>query len=372
MRTPVERWRLMLGRLAAGHLGDVLSPADRDRDAALAFLYDREYVERDLSLGDHRGAGAGSTRLRALDWLARARQLFPDAALEVLRADAIGRYKLNDLLRDPRVLADLAPSPALLRAVLGLRDRGDPVLQSEIRAIATKIVDALMRRLRASVVRALGGRRARHARSRQPAAASFDARRTIRANLGGYDPERRRLLVEELHFMARRKRHLDWTVILCVDQSGSMSDSLIYSAVMATILASLPGVRVKMVLFDVAIVDVTDRLDDPLSLLLSVQLGGGTDIGRALGYCEGLVETPTRTVLALISDFREGGSPRRLLATVARLREARVHMLGLAAIEDSGRADYDRVMASQLAGVGMNVAALTPEAFADWLAQVLQ
>ncbi|MBL8574993.1 MAG: VWA domain-containing protein [Hyphomicrobiaceae bacterium] len=372
MRTAVERWRLVLGRFAGQKLGDVLSPSDLDRDAALAFLYDREYAERGLSLGGDRGAGSEATRLRALDWLKRAEELFPNAALEVLRDDAIARYALNDLLRDPRLLADLAPSPTLLRAVLSFRDRGDPTLRAEIRAIAQKIVNQLMRRLRVRFDRTFSGRHARHSRSRLRIAANFDARRTIRANLAGYDPERKRLMIAELHFMARQKRHLDWTIILCVDQSGSMTDSVIFAALMAAILTGMPGVRVKMVLFDVAIVDVTDHLDDPLSLLLSMQLGGGTDIGKAVSYCEGLVETPTRTVLALISDFMEGGSPRRLLAAVARLREARVRMLGLAALDDTGRADYDRDMAGRLASVGMNVAALTPEAFADWLAKVLQ
>lgn len=180
------------------------------------------------------------------------------------------------------------------------------------------------------------------------------------------------LLADKLRFSARQKRHLDWTVIHCVDQSGSMTDSLIFSALTAAILGGLPGISVKMVLFDTSVVDVSEQLDEPLDLLLSVQLGGGTDIGKAVSYCEGLVEQPERIVFALVSDFCEGGRPRRLLAAIARLSEARVRLLGIAALDDRGVADYDREMAEQLAGIGMEVAALTPDAFADWLAEVLK
>jgi Mg-chelatase subunit ChlD len=373
MRDPVQRWRLLLGRYAERQFGACLGGADAERDRALAFLYDREYAARGLRpASGPRSAGLDPTQLRALDWLSQVRQLFPQATFEALRAEAVERYALTDLLKDPRVVADLDPSPSLLRAVLSFRDRADPAFQNEIRALAQRVIEEIMRRLKAKIERAFAGRRDRHKRSPMKAAANFDARRTVRANLASYDPDRRVLLAERLHFIARQKRRLDWTIILCVDQSGSMTDSLIFSAIMAAVLAGLPGIRVKMVLFDTSVVDVTAQLDDPLAILLSVQLGGGTDIGKAVSYCEGLVESPTRTVFALISDFMEGGSPRRLLSAVARLNEARVKMLGIAALDDTGQADFDRAMAARLAGMGMDVAALTPEAFADWLAGIMQ
>jgi Mg-chelatase subunit ChlD len=373
MRDPVQRWRLLLGRYAERQLGACLGGADAERDRALAFLYDRDYAGRGIKPPTGpRGAGLDPTQLRALDWLAQIRQLFPKETFEALRAEAVERYALTDLLKDPRVVADLDPSPSLLRAVLSFRDRADPAFQADLRNLAQRVIEALMQRLKAKVARAFAGRRDRQKRSPMKAAANFDARRTVRANLASYDPDRRVLLAERLHFIARQKRRLDWTIILCVDQSGSMTDSLIFSALMAAVLAGLPGVKVKMVLFDTAVVDVSAEIDDPLAILLSVQLGGGTDIGKAVSYCEGLVESPTRTVFALISDFMEGGSPRRLLAAVARLGEARVRMLGIAALDETGTADYDRAMAQKLADLGMQVAALTPEAFADWLAGVLQ
>ena len=172
--------------------------------------------------------------------------------------------------------------------------------------------------------------------------------------------------------MSRERRKLPWRIILCVDQSGSMTDSVIHSAVMAAILCGLPGVRVSMVLFDTSILDVSDRLTDPLETLLSVQLGGGTDIGRAVAYCEGLVEDPKRTALVLVTDFYEGASPRALYAAAARLAEAQVRMIGLAALDDGGSAEFDAAVAGRLAQIGMNIGAMTPDRLAEWLAEVMR
>jgi uncharacterized protein with von Willebrand factor type A (vWA) domain len=160
-------------------------------------------------------------------------------------------------------------------------------------------------------------------------------------------------------------------VILCVDQSGSMTDSVMYSAIVAGILSSLPAVRVRLVVFDTSVVDLTHMAHDPVQVLLTVQLGGGTDIGRAVQYCESLVQSPQRTVLALVSDFMEGAAPGPLLAGVRRLAEARVKLLGLAALDQDAHPVYDHAMAQRLAERGMQVAALTPTHFAQWLAEVM-
>lgn len=375
MRKPEDRWRLLLGRYAERELGSVLSADDARRDAALDYLYGREYGARGLKpaqKSDKRGAGLDPTQMRALDWLSLTEGLFPKQVFETLRTDAIERYQLADLLKDPKVWDDVPASPPMLRTLLSFRDRGDPDLQRQIRAIAQRMIDEILEKLRSKIVRAMSGRRNRHQRSPMKSAANFDARSTIRQNLQNWDAERQVIIADQLRFMSRQRRHLDWTIVLCVDQSGSMTDSLIFAALMAAVLCGIPGVTVKMVLFDTSVVDVTEQLDDPLSLLLSVQLGGGTDIGRAVSYCESLVEQPSRTVFALISDFYEGASPRALLAAVARLNEARVRMLGIAALDDSGTAYYDRAMAEKLAAIGMNVAATTPDAFADWLGEVLK
>lgn len=372
MRDAQSRWRLILGRYSEKQLGQCLSKGDGERDQALDYLYGREYAKRGIKSGKSpKGASLDPTQIKALDWLTRSEKLFPESVFEKLKTEALDRYQLTDLLKDPKTLEGAEASPALLRTLLSFRDRADPQLQAEIRRIAQGIIDELLQRLKTRLMRSMSGRRNRHQRSPMKSAANFDAQATIRQNLHQWDNDRRQIVADRLRFMARQKRHLDWTIILCVDQSGSMTDSLIFSALIAAVLTGLPGVQVKMVLFDTTVVDVTGELDDPLSLLLSVQLGGGTDIGQAVTYCEDLVTTPTRTVFALVSDFMEGGSPRALLAAIARLSEQRVRMAGIAALDDTGRADFDRAMAAKLAALGMDVAAMSPDHFADWLAEVM-
>lgn len=373
MRKPVERWRLLLGRYAERQFGACLGGMDGRRDGALEYLYGREYDKRGIKpAGGPRSAGLDPTQMKALDWLSDTKGLFPQKVFETLQTDAIERYQLADLLSDPKIWEEMPSTPGMLRSLLTFRDRADPQVQAEVRRIAQRVIEEIMQKLKAKLARAMSGRRNRHMRSPMKSAANFDARGTIRMNLKTWDEDRQRLIADQLRFMSRQKRHLDWTVILCVDQSGSMTESLIFSALMAAVLSGLPGVRVKMVLFDTSVVDVTGELDDPLSLLLSVQLGGGTDIGKAVTYCEGLVTHPSRTVFALVSDFYEGAGPRPLMAAVARLNEARVRMLGIAALDDRGVAEFDRDMAGKLAQLGMNVGAMTPDGFADWLAEVMR
>jgi uncharacterized protein with von Willebrand factor type A (vWA) domain len=203
-----------------------------------------------------------------------------------------------------------------------------------------------------------------------PSRAGFDPRGTIRRNLGTYDPERQRLLVEEVRFFERNTRRVPWDVVLCVDQSGSMAGSVIHSAVTAAILAGLPAFRVRLVVFDTAVVDLSAHVDDPVEVLMTVQLGGGTDIGKAVRYCSQLVENPSRTVLVLVTDFYEGGPPRELERAVTALAEARVRLLGLAALDGDAHPVYDRQQAERLVACGMEVAALTPQQLAAWLVEV--
>ena len=173
-------------------------------------------------------------------------------------------------------------------------------------------------------------------------------------------------------FYSRVQNHLPWQVILCVDQSGSMFSSVMYAAICASILAALPAVSVKLVLFDTSVVDLSEHAHDPVEVLMTAQLGGGTNIAQALQYCQSLIETPNRTVLALISDFEEGGSVPLFLRTIQSLASQRVTLLGLAALDEQAQPVYSLDMAQRLADLGMHVAALTPEHFAKWLAEVMQ
>ncbi|MEM6423370.1 MAG: VWA domain-containing protein, partial [Pseudomonadota bacterium] len=270
-------------------------------DEALEHLYRQEYRKRGLTVAGAdlaaRRRGIGSldpTQMTAITWLGRARALFPEDVFETLQGHALERYGMTDLLKDPKTLENLEPNKELLKVLLSFEGRADPAVKDKLRQIADRVIREIIERLRAEVLRAFSGRRNRFRRSRLASAANFDGRATLRLNLKTWDPERRRLIAEELRFMSRERRRVTWRIILCIDQSGSMTDSLIHSAVMGAILSGLPGIETRMVLFDTSVLDVSDRLSDPLETLLSVQLGGGTDIGRAVAYCETLVTQPER------------------------------------------------------------------------------
>ena len=393
----VDRWRLVLGRYASGRLpGEAGEPGgerggEQERmEVALDYLYRREYGRRgvrpegddvdDEDTGAEAGAGAGrpepgpgglgGSQPGLVSWLGEIRELFPRDTCEVIEKHALDRYGLTALVTDPDTLERLEPNEDLLRILLTLKGHLGDEVALVARRIIRQVVEELRRRLELDVRPALSGRLTQHRHSPIPVAANFDPRDTIRRNLAHYDLERGQLVLQEVRFFERNTRRLPWDIVICVDQSGSMVGSVIHSAVMAGILAGLPAYRVRLVVFDTSVVDLTSQVDDPVDVLLSVQLGGGTDIGRAVRYCAQLVDNPARTVIVLVTDFCEGASPDELVRAVAGLAETRVRMLGLAALDGQAAPFYDRAMAGRLADVGMEIAALTPAQLAEWLVEV--
>jgi Mg-chelatase subunit ChlD len=368
----LKRWRLLLGQYATRPLQSAaFDAADWRMEQCLDYLYGREYERRGLARGTRLGGSLDPSQLRALDWLERSRKLFPRETFERVQTQALERYGLTELLSDPATLDQLSPNPALAKALLRMRGRMSPALRQAARRLIAEVVRQITEKLRPELVRALSGRRNALRSSQHACAQNFDWKGTIRANLRHYDRERGQLVIERPKFVSRQRRRLPWRVILLVDQSGSMLDSVMHSAIMASILASLPGVEPRLLVFDTAVADLSHLASDPVEVLMTIQLGGGTDIGKAMVAAEALVSQPRRTVIALISDFCEGASPTRLLQSVARLREAGVTLLGLAALDDAQQPLYDHALAQRLVARGMPVAALTPQHFAEWLSEVM-
>jgi uncharacterized protein with von Willebrand factor type A (vWA) domain len=297
--------------------------------------------------------------------------LFPKDVCERMETQALAEYGLTDLLKDPQALDRIEPNEDLARSLMGMRGRLGPDMQVGIRRIIATVVDDLTRRLRPVFHNAIHGRRHRFRRSHLPSAQNFDALGTLRANLRHFDPATGKLPIRTPLFFSRQKRKLPWTIVLCIDQSGSMAGSVIYSAVVAGILHAMPSVRLHLVVFDTQVLDLTHLCHDPVEVLMGVQLGGGTNIGRAMTYVEGLLTDPQRSIVVLLSDFEEGASPKALLASVARLRQARARLLGLASLTDQGDPWFDRQIAGRLKQLGMEVAALSPERLAEWFAEAM-
>jgi Mg-chelatase subunit ChlD len=372
-RENLARWRLVLGKFAKPKLPDCLSAGQERMADALDQLYGREYRGRGVRQDPKLGPGSlDPSQLNVPRWLTEIRELFPKQTCERITKHALDRYGITELVQDPQTLASLEPSTELLGAVLSLKGQMQGAVLAEARRLIARVVEEVKRKLEREIMNALAGRLNRFRKSQHKVARNFDARDTIRRNLKHWDPERQKLLVEDPRFFSRVKRHLPWEIVLCIDQSGSMTNSVIHAAVMAGILAGLPLLRVRLVVFDTAVVDLSEHVSDPVEVLLSVQLGGGTNIGQAVRYCEQLVVQPRRTVLVLVTDFCERADPRTLIAACKRLRESGVKLLGLAALDAEANPYYDQQLAGRLAAEGMEIAALTPGQLAHWLAEVMQ
>ena len=365
--TDLERWRLILGEPASRRTGGLQGEGAR-RDKVLEWLYGRE---PDLAERGVRKGGNEDSVLRTVDWLDEVHSLFPRETVERLERDAVERYEITDVVTDPEVLRRIEPNPALLRAVLRTKHLMNPAVLAMARKIVDAVVKRLVEKLKTEVRTAFSGTRSRrpsiHRNSR-----GFDFRATIRANLHRYRPDERKLAIEHPKFVSRTKRHLErWQVILLVDQSGSMTNSVIHSAVTAACLWGLPGIRTHLVAFDTEVVDLTSDVTDPVELLMKVQLGGGTHIAKAVAYGAELVDHPRRSIVVLISDFYEGGSESHLVRAVKDLCEQGTHVLCLAALDDEANPDYDRALAQRLANVGAHVGAMTPGRLAEFVAEKL-
>lgn len=369
----LPRWRLVLGKYAKQRMGNCLSSEQERMANALELLYSREYKGRGVRQDSKLGPGSlDPSQLYVTSWLNELKELFPKSTCETITQHALERYGLVDVIKDPETLKNMEPSTELLSTILSLKGRMHGEVLNQARILIKKVVEELKRKLAAEIKNAIAGRLNRLQHSPHKVARNFDARDTIRRNLKNWDPERQKLIVDQPRFFQRVRRHLPWEIILCIDQSGSMVGSVIHSAVMAGILSALPMVRVRLVVFDTSIVDLSDRVSDPVEVLMTVQLGGGTNIGQAVAYCETLVSQPRRTVLVLVTDFCEGADPRVLISAVRRLRESGVKLIGLAALDMDADPFYDEKMAGRLAAEGMEIAALTPTELAVWLAQVMQ
>ena len=366
---PIIRWRLVLGEAAQLGLGGPGLDADAmAADAALAWLYDRdqELAQRDV----RRQGGSGPSALSVPEWINDVHRLFPRETIERLERDAVERYQIHEVVTNPDVLRRLEPSTTLLQAVLHTKHLMNPEVLGLARDLVARVVRQLMEKLAREVRAAFSGAIDRRRSTTFRSARNFDARRTIRENLGHYAPDERRLYIERPYFFSRTRRHsLRWQVIILIDESGSMAGSVIHAAVTAACLWGLPGLKTHLCIFDTEVVDLTGQITDPVETLMKVQLGGGTDIARAVEYASGLVENPRRTILALITDFFEGGNAEQLVRRTRSLCEQGVQFLGLAALDPEARPEYDRDLAKRLVDAGAHVGAMTPGQLASWIAE---
>ncbi|MGM9319478.1 VWA domain-containing protein [Deinococcus aquaticus] len=367
----LRRWRLVLGGGDADGLASgpgegaqvSLGTLDRRMDDALSGLYDAQ--------DGSRKAGLGSSAPKVARWLADLREFFPVDVVRVLQGDAIERLDLQQLLFEPEMLDGVEPDVNLVGTLLTLKGVMPERARDAARAVVRRVVDDLTRRLEEPTRAAVTGSLNRAQRNFRPRPAEIDWDRTIRANLKTYQPGKNTIIPERLVGMGRKRRSLR-DLVLCLDQSGSMASSVVYAGVFGAVLASLPAVSTRVVVFDTEVADLSEHLGDPVDVLYGIQLGGGTDINRALAYCQGVIQKPEQTILVLISDLYEGGNEREMLARARTLKDSGVNVIALLALSDDGAPGYDHGVARAFAGMGIPAFACTPDHFPGLMAAAIR
>lgn len=363
----LKRWRLVLGGGSADGTGCTLSGNEARMDTALARLYgDGEGDEGDAG----KRGGLGKSRPSVARWLGDIREFFPKSVVKVMQQDALERQGLRQMLLEPELMENLSPDVHLAADLIALKDTMPAKAKDTARLVVQRVVEELERKLAEPMRAAVMGSLHRSVRNRRPRHSEIDWHRTIRANLKHYQPTHQTIIPERRIGFGRKKSALR-DIVLCIDQSGSMGTSVVYSGVLGAVLATLKAVQTRMVVFDTEVVDLSDKLQDPVDLLFGVQLGGGTDINRALAYCQTLVGRPQETILVLVSDLYEGGNRAEMLGRAQTLVGSGVQMIALLALSDDGRPSYDHQVAAEFAGLGIPCFACTPDLFPDLMAAAI-
>lgn len=364
-----RRWQLILGITdEQGLKAHKLSERDLRLSQALSALYDggRE--------GKKGRGGLGRSAPKVAKWLGDIREFFPSSVVQVIQKDAFHRLGLKQMLLEPEFLAAMEADVHLVADLVSLRSVMPEKTLDTARVVIKNVVNELMKRLEQKTSEAIRGAVNKSKRTYRPRFNDIDWGRTITANLRHYQSDYQTVIPEKLiGFMRQQRRLTDLDeVILCVDQSGSMASSVVYSAIFAAVMASIPAVKTKLVCFDTAILDLTNDLADPVSVLFGVQLGGGTDINQAVAYCAERIERPSKTHLILITDLYEGGDEKQLISRVATLAKQGVNVITLLALSDDGRPSYDDQLAKVFADMNLPVFACTPDQFPDLMATALK
>lgn len=368
----ISRWRLILGQEAEDSLaacsgggGQVLSEEEMIMDAALEAIYNETGSgggDGNTSAGvNRRGSGSGRSAINLSKWLGDVRSLFPEDVVSVIQNDAMERKGWKQLLFEPELLAAVKPDIQLVGTLLALKGKIPEKTKETARMLVQALVDELVKLLETDIRRAVTGALNKRQHSPLPSLSGLDWKRTIERNLKHYDAERKIIIPERFFYFDRARRSKEWTVIVDIDQSGSMASSVIWASVIGSIFASIPALSTRVVAFDTEVVDLTEQCaNDPVDMLFGIQLGGGTDINKSVKYCEQFIEEPKKTLFIIISDLYENGNQAGLVRRMRELRESGVRTMTLLALSDEGKPYYDERLAAQLSRDGTPCFACTP------------
>lgn len=361
----LNRWRLILGK--NNKENSQLSEEYKKIDSLLDFLYDREYShERDI-----RGTLDGSN-ITVPKWVEGIREFFPNYAVEQMEDEALKNYGIDELLRDPQILEKLSPNMNLLKSILSLKDSISGEALESAKKIVKQVSEEIRKKLEKEIKKAFRGKKLNNIYNGQKSIRNLDIKKTLSANLKNYNKDMEQIIISKAYFNQRQNQHNKWSVIILVDESGSMLDSVIHSSIMAGIFSELKSIDTKLVIFDTEVVDLSNYIDDIVRTLMSVRLGGGTNITKALTYGESLISNPSKTIVLLISDLYEGWSYGEMYSKAKDIIESGAKLICLTSLDDvEGVGIYDKNAVKILKSLGANVASLTPGRLAQWISEII-
>lgn len=367
----LNKWRLILGQFSEQQIA--LSGEYKELDSVLDFLYSREYSkEQGIREEEQKQGGRGNSSLTVPSWIGKVRKLFPEQTVEILQKQAIEKYQLKELLTDEKILKQMQPDMELLKNIISFKGSMPPHVLEIARKIVEEVVRDIEKKLQNEITEAFYGKKNPYKSTSLKSMRNFDFKKTIRKNLKNYNVEEKVIVPERFYFCSRVKKQNEYHIIITVDESGSMLSSVIYTAVMAGIFSRLSALRTDLIIFDTKVVDLSDYVSDPVETLMNVQLGGGTDISRALDYTMTKITMPAKTIVILVSDLYDGYDYRQMYQRVHDIVESGANMFVLPALDyEANEGCYDKNAAQKMADLGAKVAAITPKELAQWISKVV-
>ena len=366
----LNRWRLILGSFSNLEIDNEYSEIDE----TLNFLYDREYTQNGgYSLDNFNNSNSSKEKsaLTVPKWISKVKKLFPKETVEIMQKQALEKYKLTEILTDENILKEIEPNIELLKNILTFKDMISQNVKKLAYDIVKKTLEEIKNKMEVEIKKVFYGKKLPNSNTTNKIFKNFDIKKTIRYNLKNYDIKNKTIFTDKLFFNQNIKKYNPYNIIILIDESGSMLDSVIYSSIMASIFANLPYLSIKLIIFDISVVDLSEHIKEPIDILFKVQLGGGTNIAQALEYAKKITFAPDKTIVLLISDLFDSNDYKLMYKNANDIIESGSKLIVLTALDYNANSIYDKEAARYFSKIGAKVGALTPSKLSKWISDII-
>ena len=366
----LNRWRLILGSFSNLEIDNKYSEIDE----TLNFLYDREYTQNGgYSLDNFNNSNSSKEKsaLTVPKWISKVKKLFPKETVEIMQKQALEKYKLTEILTDENILKEIEPNIELLKNILTFKDMMSQNVKKLAYDIVKKTLEEIKNKMEVEIKKVFYGKKIPNSNTTNKIFKNLDIKKTIRYNLKNYDIKNKTIFTYKLFFNQNIKKYNPYNIIIVIDESGSMLDSVIYSSIMASIFANLPYLSIKLIIFDISVVDLSEHIKEPIDILFKVQLGGGTNIAQALEYAKKITFAPDKTIVLLISDLFDSNDYKLMYKNVNDIIESGSKLIVLTSLDYNVNSIYDKEAARYFSKIGAKVGALTPSKLSKWISDII-